>query len=258
MISAEHHYSPPLMGADPAPSLTRHGLIPLSLVVCFVLVYVVKAAPAWVVLVGAPMVALYLLAPRWGRASLRRFDREVVGLLAKGRHDELSARFGAALGMRLFAPPAMVAERRGRVAFETGELREARAAFRAAMEGYPEDQVPAALLLGMGHASFALGEDRDAIEQYRAVLRQGTRFPRVTRNLARALARRGEELKDAERLADEGVREATGDPEARLVRALVHASRGQRGPARKILRATAEAENLDDLREEIEVALLGD
>ncbi|MCA9608022.1 MAG: hypothetical protein KC619_20580 [Myxococcales bacterium] len=240
--------------AEPAPALTRHALIPLSLVVCFALVYWLRVAPWWVAVVGGPVIALYVLAPKIGQRSLARFDREAVQLLAKGRASALGARYARAIGMRLFAPPARVAERRGLVAAETGAPDRARVAYREAIAGYPEDRAPVSVRLGLAHACYALGDDREAIRLYRAILRAEGTFPNLERRLAHALARRGEDLKEAERLADEARRQSD-DPEAQLIRALVHARRGQRGPARKLLKATKSAEGLDDLREEVEVAV---
>ncbi|MCB9593459.1 MAG: hypothetical protein H6719_12065 [Sandaracinaceae bacterium] len=239
---------------EPAAALTRHALIPLSLVVCFALVYGLRVAPWWVAVVGVPMVALYVLAPRIGRRSLARFDRAAVPLLSTKDADALRARFAWAIGMRLFAAPARVAERRGLVAAETGAFDRARVAYREAVAGYPEDHVPVAVRLGLAHACYALKDDHEAIRLYREILRSEGSFPRVERRLAHALGRRGEDLKEAARLADEARRQSD-DPEAKLIRALIHAKRGQRGPARKLLRATRDAEDLDALREDVEVAL---
>lgn len=239
---------------DPAPSLTRHSLIPLSLVACFALVYWLRVAPWWIAVVGVPMVLLYVGAPRLGRTSLARFDREAVGLLARGRKSELRARYAKAVFMRLFAAPAHAAERRGLVAAETGDAAAARGAYREALDGYPADRAPVAVRLGLAHACFAMGDDREAILFYRSVLRNDGRFPRVARNLAHALARRGEELDFAEELAEEALRESN-DASAKLVRALVHAKRGERSPARKLLKAARRAEGVDALREDVEVAL---
>jgi tetratricopeptide (TPR) repeat protein len=254
-VAPEPLSSPP----RPAPSLVRHALIPASLVICFALVYPLRVAPGWVVAVGIAAVILHLAAPALGRASMARFDRDVIRLLAAGRREGLRARYARALGMRLFAPPALVAERRGLVAAETGRPGRARAAYREALGGYPEDRAPLGVQLGLAHASFALGDDAEAIRRYRAVLRRSGSYPRVARNLAHALARRGESPKEAERLAERALREAGDRPsaETELVRALVHARRGQRGPARKVLARTRDAEGRDveRLREEVEEAL---
>ena len=247
----------PTLPPAPAPSLLRHALIPLSIVISFVLVYGLRLPPWWIVLVAAPLIALYLAAPGIGRASLARFDRDAVALLARGRSDRLRRRFARALGMRLFAPPALVAERRGLVAAESGRPGPARAAYRSALAMYPEDRAPLGVRLGLAHANFALRDDAEAIRLYRAILRESGSYPRVARNLAHALARRGEDLKDAEALADRAIAEAGDDPPAEtlLVRAFVHARRGQRGPAKKLLRRTRDAEGVDELREEVEEAL---
>lgn len=252
----ERSYAGPRMAApEPAAALTRHALIPISLVVCFALVYWLRLAPGWVAAVGVPAVALYLLAPILGARSLARFDRDAVQLLASGRAGALRARLARALAMRLFAPPALVAERRGLVAAETGAPDRARAAYRAALAGYPEGRAPVAVRLGLAHACYALGDDREAIRLYRAIRAAEGTFPRLEKRLAHALARRGEDLKEAGRLADEALRRDPGDAEASLVRALVHAKRGQRRSARKLLKATREAPGVDALREEVEVAL---
>ena len=161
--------------------------------------------------------------------------------------------------MRLFAPPALVAERRGLVAAETDRPGPARAAYRSALEMYPEDRAPLGVRLGLAHANFALHDDVEAIRLYRAILRESGSYPRVARNLAHALARRSEDLKEAEALADRAVAEAGDDPppETLLVRAFVHARRGQRGPARKLVKRTegAEGRDVERLREEVLEAL---
>lgn len=244
---------------DPAPSLARHALIPLSIVICFWLVYGARLPAWWALVVAGPLVALYLAAPRIGRASLARFDREAVTLLSRGRTHGLRRRYARALGMRLFAPPALVAERRGLVAAETGRPGPARAAYRAALEAYPEDRAPLGVRLGLAHANFALRDDAEAIRLYRAILREAGSYPRVARNLAHALARRGQDLKEAEALADRAMAESGDEPsvETLLVRAYVHARRGQRGPARKLLKKTGDDDDpsTERLREEIEEAL---
>lgn len=250
-------YAPGAMSTEPAPSLVRHALIPASLVVCFWLVYGLRVAPWWVAVVGVPVVLLYVAAPRIGRRSLARFDKEAVRRLSRGEPGALRRLFARSWGMRLFAPPALVAERQGLVEAQTGHHPEARAAYGRALELYPEGAAPVAVELGVAHASYAMGDDRAAILHYRRVLKGSGSFPRVAANLAHALARRGEDLKDAEALAEQALAEG-GHDDARLclVRAFVHAVRGQRGPARKLLKKTRDAEGVDDLREEVETALV--
>lgn len=249
----------PSRSPEPAAALTRNALIPLSITTCFVLVYVVEAPPWTVLPVGLVVMALYLAAPGIGRRSLARFDRDLVQLLASGRRTELWARYRRAIGMRLFEAPARVAERRGVVAAENADPEGARDAYQEAIEGYAEGAAPLAVRLGLAHASYALGDDDAAIRAYRTVLSSGASLPRVTKNLAHALARRGQDLGEAERLCDQLLRDA-GEPGAELLllRALVHARRGQRGPARKLLKQTAGSEEAADLREEVERALSGD
>jgi hypothetical protein len=127
------------------------------------------------------------------------------------------------------------------------------------VEGYGEGEAPLSARLGLGHASYAIGDDSEAIGVYRALLDEAPGLPRVKANLTHALARTGRELGEAERLADELLREAGETPAAELslLRALVHAKRGQKGPARKILRACkgAPGERAGALRDEIRAAL---
>ncbi len=263
-IGRERSYAPVLMAAsDPAPALTRHALIPISLVVCFALVYWLRVGPIWIVAVALPALLLYVWAPALGARSLARFDRAVVQRLVAGRADELPGCYARALTMRALAAPAAVAERRGLVFAEAGQPQRARAAFRAAFDAYPEGRAPVAVRLGLAHASYAMGDDHTSIQIYREILRTEGSYPRLARHLAHSLARRGEDLKHAEELAEETLRESA-DAEAKLIRALVHAKRGQRGPARKLLKATREASGgdassaraqLDQLREDVEVAL---
>ncbi len=252
--AAAASYAPRPM-TPPAPSLVRHALIPASIVVCFWLIYGLEAPPWWVAVVGGPIVALYLLAPRIGRRSMARFDRVAVQHLAAGRPAALGPLYTASIGMRLFAPPALVAERRGLVAANAGAPGLAREAYRTAHAQYAEGEAPVAVELGLAHASFAIGDAREAILHYRRVLAVSGALPHVARNLAHALARQGEELDDAGRLADEAIAQAPDDAAAKLVRALVYARRGRRGPARKLLRATGDADGVEELREEVETAL---
>jgi hypothetical protein len=231
-------HSDPRPAAEPAPALTRNALIPLSIVVCFVLVYVVRAAPFWVLPIGALVTALYLAAPWVGRRSTARLDRDLVRFLSRGEQRRLAGRYRRAIGMRLFAPPAVAAERRGLVAAESGDHRRARDAYRAAEAGYGEGEAPLSVRLGLAHACYALGDDESAVLGYRAVLRDAPGLPRVKVSLAHALARSGRDLREAERLTEELLRQAGDAPgEITLLRALVHARRGQKGPAKKLLRA---------------------
>jgi Tfp pilus assembly protein PilF len=200
--------------------------------------------------------ALYLLAPRLGKRSLARFDRDVVQLLARGERAGLDARYRRALGMRLFAAPAIVAERRGLCAAEVGSPERARAAYHDALEGYGPGEAPLSVRLGLAHACYALGDDEEAIRNYRAVAKESGGLPRVTQSFAHSLARRGEDLEEAERMAEQLLADAGASPPAEplLLRALVHAKRGQKGPARKILKTTSDTDSelAARLRAEIE------
>ena len=242
---------------EPPASSSRHVLVPIAVVVCFALVYVGHVPMLLTVPVLLLAAGLYVAAPRVGRSSLARFDREVVAMLATGHRKGLVERYQRAAGMRLFAPPALVAERRGLVFAETGDPGAARRAYHSALEGYEEDDAPLGVTLGLAHASFALGDDREAIRLYRLVLRQSGSYPRIAQNLAHALANRGEDLHEAEELAEKALA-SSGDepaPALQLVRALVHAKLGEAKEARKLLKRTRKAKGVDNLREDVEVAL---
>lgn len=244
---------------EPPPALTRNALIPGSIALCFVLVYVIEVRPVWVFPVGAAVMALYLLAPHLGKRSLARFDRDVVQLLARGERARLEARYRGALGMRLFAAPALVAERRGLVAAEVGSAERARAAYLDALEGYGPGEAPLSVRLGLAHACYALGDDEEAIRNYRAVVEKSGGLPHVAQRFAHSLARHGEQLDEAERMVERLLADASGEPPAErvLLRALVHAKRGQKGPARKLVKSTAGAQGdlPTQLRAEIDEAL---
>jgi hypothetical protein len=172
-----------------APAIARAALIPLSISTCFVLYYV-AGLPFWaVVLASLPFMVGFSLAPKWAKSSTTRFDRDALGLLMNKKHEALRARYGRALGMRLFGPPAVAAERRGMVALESGDPAGARGAYQRAMDGYDDGEPPVSVQLGYAHACFALGDDEEAVRVYRDVLSRAGTLPKVQENLDQALAR---------------------------------------------------------------------
>lgn len=243
--------------AEPEQSIWRAALIPLSLVVVFFLYYAAQVPFGAAASASIPFLALFLLAPLWAKHSTTAFDRDVVRLLTTGGEERLEARLGRALGMRLFAPPAWVHERRGLVAAELGRHGEARRAYRKAMKCYEDpDQAPMAVQLGYAHASYALGDDIEAIRGYRKVLATQGPMPQLERNLAHALIRRDEDLKEAMELLDRAEPQARDDgerTEIALIRALGEARRGRRATAKEALREHrgAEGEAAEALREEL-------
>jgi tetratricopeptide (TPR) repeat protein len=233
----------------------RELLLPLTVGTCFLLYYIVQV-PGWVVIVVAlPMIALYVWAPSWAAHSVERFDRDLVRLLSTGRRDALSRRYALAIGMRLFAPPAITAERRAVVAAENGLPAQARAAYRAALREHGK-RAPLRVLLGYAHACYAISDDREAIRVYRELLVQEGMLPGVRRNLAHALVRRGEELREALTLIDS---ESAGGQELELLRAVAHAKLGDHERARTLLERSAEAQGdlASSLRAELRRELEG-
>ncbi|HET8936327.1 MAG TPA: hypothetical protein VFN67_22945 [Polyangiales bacterium] len=207
------------------------------------ILYYYGEQPMWVVLVLAvPFIVLYALAPLWAARSLAAFDRDSIGILAQRDPARLKARYARALGMRVFAPPGELAERRAMVMLECGAFRAAQAAFREALEELgtrASDRV----VLGAAHASFAAGDHANAIVFYRRVLNGVGALPGVERKLALALVRHGEDLNTALEILERTTHEVSAGAarqELILVRALAHAKRGDARLAQAALESALE------------------
>ena len=211
--------------------------------------------PMWVVLCAAtPLLALYALAPFWATRSCAAFDRDSVRYLAAGDPARLKRRYQRALGMRLFAAPAEVAQREAMVLLECGSARAAQAAFAEALE----ELGPAAsdrVLLGAAHASFAARDYASAIALYRRVLSGVGALPGVERKLALALVRHGEDLSGALSLlarTEHEVASGATRQELYLMCALAHAKLGEHSQAQAALtRAEREHRELSDSAREL-------
>jgi tetratricopeptide (TPR) repeat protein len=207
------------------------------------ILYYFGEQPMWVVFTfAAPIVVLYALAPLWAARSLAAFDKDSVRILAQRDPAKLKARYARALGMRLFAPPAELAERKAMVMLECGAFRAAHAAFREALE----ELGPAAsdrVVLGAAHASFAAGDHSSAIVLYRRVLKGVGALPGVERKLALALVRHGEDLGTAVEILERTSHEVSAGAarqELLLVRALAHVKLGDAVLARAALQSALE------------------
>jgi tetratricopeptide (TPR) repeat protein len=239
----------------------RELLLPATVLLCFGLYYF--ADQSWWVVAGlaVPMAGLYVLAPSLAARSVASFDRDLVRLLSTGQRTRLPARYARALCMRLFSPPAVRAERRAVVAAENGHAAQARTAYRAALREQGA-RAPLRVLLGYAHACYALSDDAEAIRIYRELLDQAGSLPGVRRNLAHALVRRGDCLREALELIDRDAQQE-GDSERRaerdLLRAVAHAKLGEREQARHLADRSrgVEGELLLALRAELERALEG-
>ena len=239
----------------------RELLLPITVMACFTLYYFAEQ-PWWVVAsVALPMVSLYALAPVWAARSLSSFDRDLVRLLSTGRRARLPGRYARALGMRMFAPQAVRAERRAVVAAENGHVAEARADYRAALREHGS-RAPLRVLLGYAHACYTLSDDAEAIRIYRELLDQAGSLPGVRRNLAHALVRRGDSLREALELIDRDAQHEAGaerQAECDLLRAVAHAKLGERERACELAERTGSAEGdvAAALRIELQRALDG-
>jgi tetratricopeptide (TPR) repeat protein len=232
---------------------TRELLLPTTLLACFAIYYLLEQ-PFWVVIACAvPMLALYAFAPMLAARSVARFDRDAIGFLASRNATALRRRYNRAVGMRLFSPPGLRAERKAMVLAESGDTRGARDAYREAHEEH-SGRPPLRVLLGYAHASFSLGDDQRAIELYRALLTAGGPLPGVERNLAHALVRRGEDLQEALSMLGRCEREPALEPrqtELKLLRALAHAKLGEHARARELLTQAGTPEHGAELRSEL-------
>ena len=241
----------------------REFLLPITVLVCFVLYYLLEA-PGWVVAVIAiPAVALYAIAPAWAERSVISFDRDFVRLLSTQRRGALPGRYARAVGMRLFANPILRAERHALVAAENGHHGQARASYRVALNGHGNG-APLRVRLGYAHACHAIADDIEAIRVYRDLLSQVGTLPSVRRNLAHSLVRHGTALREAIALIDGEGGSGGGsgrplDPELVLMRALAHAKLGEGECARELMAAVEHAtgELALSLRRDLERALEG-
>jgi hypothetical protein len=227
---------------------------------CFALRYWGQQPLSVVVVCALPMLALYAAAPWLAARSMAQFDRDSVGLLAAGAPRNLHDRYRRAIWMRLFAPPALLAERKAMVLLECGDPLGAREAYREVVEELGA-AAPARVVLGHAHASFSTGDDVTAIAMYRRVLEGVGALPGVERKLAHALVRQGEDLHAALALLSRTEREVDGSArdELTLLRALAFAKLGDPERARELLGQTStQAEPLDALRAEVMRRLNGE
>jgi tetratricopeptide (TPR) repeat protein len=240
---------------------TRELLLPATLLGCFALYYWGQLPFRSIVLCAVPMLVLYALAPLWAARSLAHFDRDSVELLAARAPERLRSRYRRALGMRLFSPPAWLAERKAMVLLECGDARGARVAYREALDELGA-AAPPRVVLGYGHASFATGDDQTAIAMYRRVLDNVGALPGVERKLAHALVRQGEDLREALAMLTRTEREV-GDAAQReelvLLRALAFAKLGETARARELLQQSdgSAPSGLAALRAEVAQRLAG-
>jgi len=174
---------------DPPPA--RGLLIPLSLGVVVVLRYGLGLGLGPAVLGALPLVALFLLAPRLAARSLRAFDQDAVLLLSRGRAAALPARYRRAVGLRLFAPTPLRAERRGLALAESGASEPALGAYRQAVDAYDEMEVPPAVgaVHGWARVASELGRWDEAVRAWSRLEGLGAGIPDLSERLAEA--RRG-------------------------------------------------------------------
>ena len=174
-----------------APSLRRHALVPLAMLICAGAYYVAGWPLSVVVGLACALLLMQSWIGPWIRTSRERLDRDLLTLIAKGRKAELAPRLSAAWGFRLFGAPGEVEERRGRVLAELGDPVGAQRAYAAALEGYG-GAAPLGVISGLANAAYLAGDDATSIEALRVALEAAPHLGELRRKLGDALARSGD------------------------------------------------------------------
>jgi len=169
----------------PDPALLHGLLLPGALLWALLLRFGLGFNLTGVALLAGPLLVVYVLAPTWVKRSLARYDQDETKFLAGRDFEGLRTRFQRTWLLRRLAPPALISERRGRLAAAQELHEDARAAYRAAEGGY-EGQPPLSVILGAAHASYEIGDWPAAIHRYRRLIKAGATFPTVTERLAHA------------------------------------------------------------------------
>lgn len=231
-----------MIGTMSAPVAPPSGRFELSVRNLLILAVPVVAAGlrwgwgvsgVWVTALLAPVIAFSFGLPPLLRWRARRFERQLLRLMQLRRKGELLGLYRRQILLRLFASPSYLAARRAMIHQELGNHLEARDAFRSALERTEENEkLP--LLIGLGNACYALGEDADAEPVYREVLSRGARLPNVFHNLAHGLVRRDVKLADAIELLEEGI-SLGGGSHLHLALAEAHAALRENAKARAAL-----------------------
>lgn len=258
VIGAEHDAPP--MGAlrvEPsavaAPSLRRHALLPLAMMICAGVYYGASWSLSAVLGLACALMLLQSWIGPWIRTSRERLDRDLLTLIAKGRKAELAPRLAAAWGFRLFGAPGEIQERRGRVLAEVGDVVGAQRAYASALEGYA-NAAPLGVLSGLANAAYRAGDDTMSIEALRAALDSAPHLGEIRLQLAHAIVRSNGRLADAEALYGEGANERTllrvaaalqGSDPARARKLLASAAASPGGWLRQVLEAELDAKVMD-------------
>lgn len=221
----------PSVRVDPAaqapPSLLRHALVPLTLLLAAGAYYGLRWPLAAVVALGAGLMLVQAWIGVWTTASQEALDRALLSLLSSGRAAALVPRVRAAWMFRAFGSPAEVAERFGRAHREAGEAATAQAHYARAI-ALRGGCGSLALVSGLGLSAYDAGDDRVAIDALRAALEAAPDLLEPKRRLAHALVRSGRAA-EAEALYDAG-------PDRERVRALGLALAGRGSEARRLVR----------------------
>jgi tetratricopeptide (TPR) repeat protein len=176
-----------------------------------------------------------------------------MGRLLSGRGEEALAYLRSRRFFRFASPRYYLQGKLGLVHQQLGQHEAAALAFRQALEEAPSRK-GFALALGLGDSLFALGQDFEAEQVYRAAIDDEHASPRACANLARLVRRRGGELEEVETLLRRALDAQRGGGLIRCELAVVLAERGKLEDARFEVALAAE-ELGADLRAEERTAL---
>jgi tetratricopeptide (TPR) repeat protein len=222
--------------AKPSPSLARHAIPPVTVVLAWSLYATRHASPFVAMCIVAVGLLVFTGAEVLAGTSRDTYDRAALALQARGRSKELAARLERAFAFRLFGAPGEKASRWGAALAASGQREEAARAWGRALAGYPNAVVPRAIALGFAHAAYEAGWNRDAARAYRALMESDAGLPRVRARLAHTLARLGEDLEEADTLLTTA--EASEDAvETKVARAAWLAASKRSAEARAIAQA---------------------
>ena len=243
------------------PDGRHHLLIPISVLTSAALLYGAHLPYSVALVVAGAFLALYVAAPSLSRRSREAFDRDALAIRASKTGDRgkrLAERLDGAWPLRLPGAPADLHARRAMVADEAGRPRQARDAYRRALDAW-EGEPPLATLVGYANASYLAGDHVEAVVSFQKVLDRSAMLPRLHVRLAHATLRAGLPSDSVAGWLDAAERDADEDEarrEVSLVRALFDAKRGERDEARARLRELPkEMGALATLRDEVREAI---
>lgn len=215
----------------------RHLFLPTTLLAVFLLRWKL-AMPWWgLAAILSILPVYYFVLPRLVRRKEREFERGLLRLLQQGRKHELLEFYRRQKLLRLLAPTDRLQKRLGFIYYELGDFDRARACYARAARGAGAGE-RLAVLLGLANARYRAGDYEGAEVVFRELLRRGQQMPEVYGGLAHTLLLRGQNQREAHRLAKKALDLSPSGPlsnSLRLSLAEALLATGKRGKARRQL-----------------------